>query len=86
MYEEFKSEILHTTKFDENSDLGATYFSIDKSNKIKIKESVPIPEQGCTVGKLVNGFECQIHLDTGASKSFMSKTHYWRFKALQYGM
>ena len=32
-------------------------------------------EQGYMVGKLMDGTECQI-LDTGASKPFMSKSHY----------
>ena len=34
------------------------------------------------VGKLLDGKECQILLDTGASKSFMSKSHYLRCKSL----
>ena len=34
------------------------------------------------VGKLLDGTECQILLDTGASKSFMSKLHYLRCKSL----
>ena len=39
-------------------------------------------EQGYTVGKLLDGMECQILLDTGASKSFMSKSHYLHCKSL----
>ena len=39
-------------------------------------------EQGYTVGKLLDGTECQILLDTGASKSFMSKSHYLCCKSL----
>ena len=34
------------------------------------------------VGKLLYGTECQILLDTGASKSFMSKSHYLCCKSL----
>ena len=34
------------------------------------------------IGKVLNGEECQILLDTGASKSFMSKSYYLRCKAL----
>ena len=34
------------------------------------------------MGKLVDGTECQILLDTGASKSFISKTHYLRCQSL----
>ena len=39
-------------------------------------------EQGYTTGKLLDGTECQILLDTGASKSFMSKSHYLCSKLL----
>ena len=34
------------------------------------------------MGKLMNGEECQILLDTGASKSYMSKLYYFRYKLL----
>ena len=34
------------------------------------------------VGKLLDSTECQILLDTGASKSFMSKSHYLHCKSL----
>ena len=35
----------------------------------------PISELGHTTGKLLDGTECQILLDMGASKSFMTKSH-----------
>ena len=35
-----------------------------------------------TVGKLLDGSECQILLDTGANKSFMSKSHHLHCKSL----
>ena len=41
-----------------------------------------ISEQGFAIGKLINGKECQILLDTGASKSYMSKSYYLRCKSL----
>ena len=47
-----------------------------KNNKIKAEESFPISEQGYTLGKLLDQTECQILLDTGASKLFMSKSYY----------
>ena len=34
-----------------------------------------------TVGKLLDGTECQILLDTGASTSFMSQSHYFHCKS-----
>ena len=36
------------------------------------EEKFPISEQRYTTGKLLDGTECQILLDTRASKSFMS--------------
>ena len=42
----------------------------------------PISEQGYALGKLLDGTECQILLNTGASKSFMSKSYYMHCKSL----
>ena len=79
-----QSEILNTTRFDENSDLSASYLGKadnSKNNKIKVEESSPLSEQGHTMGKLLDGTECQILLDTGASTSFMSKLYYMQCKS-----
>ena len=46
---------------------------------LKAEESFPISEQGFVKGKLINGEECQILLDTGASKW---KSYYLRCKLL----
>ena len=46
---------------------------LTRASKIKAEEGFPISEQEYTIGKLQDGTECQILLDTGASKSFMSK-------------
>ena len=85
VYKGIQSEILSTTRFDENSDLSTTYLGKEdrsKYNKFKAEESFPVLEQGFTMGKLFNGTECQILLDTGASKPFMSKSHYLYCKSL----
>ena len=55
------------------TDLGN--INTSKISKIKAEESFIISEQGYTVGKMLDGTECQVLLDTGASKSFMSKSH-----------
>ena len=47
-----------------------------------VEEKFSITEQGYTVGKVLDGTECQILLDTGSSKSFMSKSHYLHCKLL----
>ena len=66
-----KSEILVTTRFDENSDLSMTYLgktNMIRDHKMAVEEKFPMSEQGYTTGKLLDGTECQILLDTRASK------------------
>ena len=80
-----KSEILVTTRFDKSSDLDMMYLgkmNIIRDHKIAAEERFPISEEGYITGKLLDGTECQILLDTRASKSFMSKLHYLHCKSL----
>ena len=53
-----------------------------QGDDLKVEERFLIMEQGYAVGKLFDGTECQILLDTGESKSFMSKSHYLCCKSL----
>ena len=53
-----------------------------KKTKIKAKERFPITGQGFASGKLLDGTECQILLDTGATKSYMSKSYYLQCKTI----
>ena len=79
MYKGIQSEVICTARNDENSDLSATYLGrTDKTrvSKIQADERFPISEQGYMVGRLLDGTECQILLDRGDSKSYMSKSHY----------
>ena len=75
MYEGVQSEVIQTTRFDENSDLSTTYLGridMTRASKIKAEEKFrKISEQGYMVGKLLHGMECQILLDTGASKEYI---------------
>ena len=85
VYEGIQSEIVNTTRFNENFDLSTTY--LGKSNKtgndkLKAEESFPISEHEYTLGKLLDGTECPLLLNTGASKSFMSKSFYMQCKSL----
>ena len=83
IYEGIQSEIVYTTRFDENSDLSTTCLGKSdrpKNDKLKAEESFPISEQGYTLGKLLDGSECQLLLDTGTSTSFMSKSFYMHCK------
>ena len=85
MYKAIQSEVIGTTRCDENWDLSTTYLStidITRTSKIKAEENFPISQQGCMIGKPLDATECQILLDTGANKTFMSKSHYLQCKSL----
>ena len=53
-----------------------------RGTKIKAEERFPITGQGFASGKLLDGTECQILLDTGTTKSYMSKSYYLQCKTL----
>ena len=85
VYEGIQSEMVNTTRLDENSDLSMTYLGKSdktRNDKFKAEESFPISEHGCTLGKLLDGTECQLLLDTGTGKPFMSKSYYMQCKSL----
>ena len=85
VYDNIYAEVVMTSRFDENVDLSTTYLGridMKRDEVMKAEESFPISEQGFVMGKLMNGEECQILLDTGASKSYMSKSYYLRCKLL----
>ena len=85
IYEGIHSEKVSSNRFDENSDLSTTYLGrIGKENQntLKVEESLPISENGYILGRLLDGTECQLLLDTGVSKSFMSKSFYMQCKSL----
>ena len=84
-YKGIQSEILNVTRFDKKSNLCTTYLGKSdrsKNDKLKAEESFPISEQGYTLGKLLDGTECQMLLDKGASNSFMSKSYYMHCKSI----
>ena len=79
IYEDIYAEMVFASKFDENSDLSMMYLgqtSMTRNTRIKVEERFPITGQGFASGKLLDGTECQILLDTGATKSYMSKSYY----------
>ena len=53
-----------------------------RDTRIKAEERFSITGQGFASGKLLDGMECQILLDTGATKSYMSKSYYLQCKTL----
>ena len=79
VYEGIQSEIVNTMRFNENSNLSMTYLGRSdrkRNDRLTAEESFPISEHRYTLGKLLDGTECQLFLDTGASKLFMSKSFY----------
>ena len=61
------------------TDLSTIYLgqtNMTRSTKIKAEERFPITGQGFASGKLLDGMEYQILLDTSATKSYMSKSYY----------
>ena len=76
-YNGVQAEISQVTSFDESTDLSTMYLGkVDMTREyvIKAKEKFPISGQGYTYGKLLDQTECSILIDTGASKSYMSKS------------
>ena len=85
VYDNVYAEVVTTSRFDENVDLSTTYLgriNMKRVEVLKAEESFPISEQEFVMGKLIDGKECQILLDTGASKLYMSKSYYLKCKSL----
>ena len=85
VYDNIYAEVVTTSRFDENVDLSMMYLgriNMKREEAMKAEESFPISEQGFVMGKLMNGEECQILLDMGASKLYMSKSYYLKCKSL----
>ena len=77
--------MISTDRFDEDTDLSTTYLGqvdMNKDIEVKAEENFPITAQGYTKGKLLDDTECDILVDTGASKSYMSKFYLMRCKNL----
>ena len=77
--------MVYANKFNEDSDLSMTYLGqigMTTDIKIKAEERFSITGQGFASGKLLDGMECQILLDTGATKSGMLKSYYLQCKTL----
>ena len=84
-YHGVQAEISQVTRFDESTDLSTTYLgktNLTQEYVIKAEEKFPISGQGYTNSKLLYQTECSILIDTGASKSYMSKSYYMRCKSL----
>ena len=84
-YDGIYADISQATRFVESKDLSKTYLGkmdMTRDQIIKGEEKFPISGQGYTHGKLLDNTECSILIDTGASKSYMSKPYYMQCKSL----
>ena len=86
VYEGIQSDIVSSSRFDENSDISMIYLGRigqeESQNKLKGEELFPTSENGYTLGRLLDGTKCQLLLDMGNSKSLVSKSFYMHCKSL----
>ena len=53
-----------------------------RSTEVKAEENFPMTARGYTRGQLLYGTDCDVLIDTGASKSYMSKSYFLQCKLL----
>ena len=85
VYKGIYAEIISSNRFDKDRDLNTTYLgqtAMTRDMVVKAKENFPTTARGYTKGKLLDGTECSILVDTGVSKSYMSKSYFMRCKSL----
>ena len=85
VYEGVYAKVISTDRFDADTDLSTTYLGqVDMTRNIEVKaeENFPITVQGYTKGKLLGDTGCDILVDAGASKLYMSKSYFLRCKIL----
>ena len=85
VYEGVYAEIVSSDRFDEDMDLSTTYLGqiyMTRDTEVKGEENFPITAHGYMKGKLMDGTECDIQVDTGPGKSYMSKSYFMRCKCL----
>ena len=85
VYEGMYAEVINTDRFDKDTDLSSTYLGqldMARDAEVKAEESFPITAKDYTKGQLLDGTDCEILIDTGASKSYMSKSYFLQCKNL----
>ena len=77
VYEGVYVEAIITDRFNEDTNLCTTYLgqvNMTRDTDVKAEESFPVTARGYTRGQLLDGTDCEILIDTAASKSCMSKS------------
>ena len=75
VYEGVYAEMVSSDRFDEDTDLSTTYLGqidMTRYTEVKAEENFPITAHGYTKGKLIDGTECDVPVDTDTSKTYMS--------------
>ena len=79
VYDGVYAEVISTHRFDEDVTGSTTYLGqvdMSRQTEVKAEESFAMNAAGHTRGDLLDGIECEILIDTGASKLYMSKSYY----------
>ena len=85
MYEGVYAEVINKDRFDEDTGISTTYLGqvdMARDTEVKAKESFPMTARGYTKEQLLDGTDCEILIDTGTSKSYMSKSYFLQCKNL----
>ena len=85
VYDGVYAEVVSKNRFDEDTDLSTTYLgqvNMSRDTEVRAEESFPITARSYTRGELLDGTDCEILIDTGASKSYMSKSYFMQCKSL----
>ena len=85
VYKGIYAEIVSSDRFDEDADLSTMYLGqidMTRDMEVKAEENFPITTHGYMKGKLLDGTECDILVDTGTSKTYMAKSYFMRYKGL----
>ena len=85
VYEGVYVEVISTDKFDEDTDISTTYLGqvdMARDTEVKAEESFPMTDRGYTRGQLLDCTACDVLIETGAGKSYMSKSYFLHCKSL----
>ena len=85
VYKGMYAEVISTDRFDEDTNLSTTYLGqvdIARDTESKAEESFPMTARGYTKEQLLDGTDCEILIDTGMSKSYMSKSYFLQCRNL----
>ena len=79
IYKGMYAEVINTDRFDEDTNLSTTYLGqvdMARDTEVKAEESFPMISRVYTKGQLLDGTDCEMLIDTGTSKSYMSKSYF----------